>query len=467
MTQLMSRGLRLLMLALLLVSAAVQPAAAQSVLRDSETELLFKDISWPLIEAAGLDPANVKVVLLRDDEINAFVAGGQIVYLHSGLLTNADNVNQLQGVIAHELGHVAGGHIVRMHDGANAATKISILSLVLAAAAIAAGAPADAGMGIMMAGQRAAMGNFMAFTRAQESSADLAGASYLHKAGISGRGSLEFFKKLQNQEYRLAIYAEDSYDRTHPLSQERVQALQEIYQKDPAWSRPSDPALEARFERVKAKLQGYIDPQVAARKYPETDQTVPGHYARAYAYHLGAYPDKALAEADALLKTAPEDPFFLELKGQILLESGRPKEAIPVLREAVKQAPDQPMISVMLGHALIASEDSRNFAEAKQMLKNAVNRDNDNPFAWLQLGIVYDREGDQARAALATAERNNLEGNAKLALSSARVAMKGIPQGTPDYLRAQDIAMVSETELKKDKKGGTKIEPRSGPRRQR
>jgi len=221
------------------------------------------------------------------------------------------------------------------------------------------------------------------------------------------------------------------------------------------------------IERVKAKLQGYIDPQVAARKYPETDQTVPGHYARAYAYHLGAYPDKALAEADALLKTAPEDPFFLELKGQILLESGRPKEAIPVLREAVKQAPDQPMISVMLGHALIASEDSRNFAEAKQMLKNAVNRDNDNPFAWLQLGIVYDREGDQARAALATAERNNLEGNAKLALSSARVAMKGIPQGTPDYLRAQDIAMVSETELKKDKKGGTKIEPRSGPRRQR
>ena len=164
--------------------------------------------------------------------------------------------------------------------------------------------------------------------------------------------------------------------------------------------------------------------------------------------------------AAALLATAPEDPFFLELKGQILLESGRPKEAIPVLREAVREAPDQPMISVMLGHALIASEDSKNFDEAKQMLKNAVNRDNDNPFAWLQLGIVYDREGDQARAALATAERNNLQGNAKLALASARTAMRGIPQGTPDYLRAQDIAMVSEAELKKDKKGGMKVEPR-------
>ncbi len=462
MTRLMSQGLRLAMLALLLAFAAARPAVAQSILRDSETELMFRDISRPLVQAAGLDPANVKIVLINDPEIQAFVVGGQAVYIHSGLLIAADNVNQVQGVIAHELGHVAGGHINRLHEGAANATKISILSLVLAAAAIAAGAPADAGMGIMMAGQRAAMGNFMAFTRAQESSADLAGASYLAKAGVSGKGSLDFFKKLQNQEYRLAIYSKDSYDRTHPLSQERIQSLTQIYQKDPAWSRPSDPALEARFERVKAKLQGYIDPKVAAQKYPESDQSIPAHYARAYAYHLGAYPDKALAEADALLATAPQDPFFLELKGQILLESGRPKDAIPVLRQAVENAPDQPMIAVMLGHALIATEDKAHFAEAKQMLKNAVNRDNDNPFAWLQLGIVYDREGDMARAALATAERNNLQGNPKLALASARTAMKGIPPHTPDYLRAQDIAMVSEAELKKDKKGGVKVEPRTG-----
>jgi predicted Zn-dependent protease len=456
----MSRGLRLALIALVLAFAMIRPAYAQSILRDSETELLFRDISKPLIEAAGLDPANVKVVLLNDPTINAFVAGGQIVYIHSGLLTEADNVNQVQGVIAHELGHVAGGHILRMDEGMGSATKISILSLVLAAAAIAAGAPPDAGMGILYAGQQAALGNLMAFTRAQESSADLAGASYLSKAGISGRGSLEFFNKLRSQEYRLAIYAKDSYDRTHPLSQERIQALQEIYHKDPAWTRPTDPALDARFQRVRAKLLGYINPKLAATKYPESDQTIPAHYARAYAYHLGAYPDKALNEADALLKIAPEDPFFLELKGQILLESGKPKEAIPVLRESVRQAPDMPMIAVMLGHALIASEDRKNFAEAKQVLKAAVNRDNDNPFAWLQLGMVYDQEGDQARAALATAERNNLEGNPKLALASARAAMMGIPANTPDYLRAQDIYMVSETALKKDKKGGTKVEPR-------
>ena len=451
MTFSLSRMVRLLMVGLALLFAAAQPAAAQSLLRDSETELLFKNISDPLISAAGLDPKSVRVVLLNDPEINAFVAQGQVVYIHSGLLTAADNVGQLQGVIAHELGHVAGGHAIRGSEGANKATVITILSLVLGVAAMAVGA-GDAGMGVIAAGQQAAMGSYLAFSRAQESTADLAGATYLGKAGVSGKGSLEFFKKLQNQEYRLAVFAKDSYDRTHPLSSERIATLEQVYQKDPAWKRPSDPALEARFQRVKAKLVGFVTPKEAVARYPESDQSVPAHYARAYAYHLGAYPDKASNEAEALLKTAPDDPFFLELKGQILLEGGKPKEAIAPLRRAVAEAPDQPMIAVMLGHALISSDKAENFAEAKQVLKNAVNRDNDNPFAWLQLGMVYDREGDEPRAALATAERNNLTGENKLALVSAKMAMAGLKPGTPDYLRAQDIAMVSEEAVKKDKK---------------
>lgn len=446
----MTRLLRLLMAGLLLFFAAARPAMAQEILRDSETELLFKQISDPLIDAAGLDRKSVRVVLIKDSEINAFVAQGQVVYIHSGLLTASDNVNQLQGVIAHELGHVAGGHAIRIYEGAGKATAITLISLVLGAAAMAVGA-GDAGMGIMAAGQQAAMGSFLAFTRAQEASSDQAGAQYLSKAGVSGRGSIEFFKKLQNQEYRLAIYSKDSYNRTHPLSTERIAALSEIYQKDPAWNRKPDPALEERFQRVKAKLIGFVTPQEAVKLYPEANQSVPAHFARAYAYHLGAYPDKANKEADALLATDPEDPFFLELKGQVLLEGGHPNEAIAPLRKAVANAPNMPMIAVMLGHALIASEDAQNFAEAKQVLKTAVNRDNDNPFAWYQLGIVYDREGDQPRAALATAERNNLQGNNKLALASARMAMAGLPQGSPDYIRAQDIAMVSEDALKKDK----------------
>ena len=455
MSSSLSRFVRMLMLALVLGFAAAQPAAADdgpSILRDTETEALFQDVAKPLIEAANLDKKSVKVVLLNDDEINAFVAGSQNVYVNSGLITRADNVNQLQFVIAHELGHVAGGHAIRMGEGAKEATGITLATMVLGAIAIAAGA-GDAGLGLMMMGQRAAMGQFLAFTRAQETSADVAGASYIHKAGVSGKGGLEFFKKLQNQEYRLAVYATDSYDRTHPLSSERISMLTNMFQKDAAWNTPTDPALEARFQRVKAKLVGFISPKQAISKYPETDQTVPAHYARAYAYHLGAYPDKALAEADALLKTAPHDPYFLELKGQIMLESGRPADAIAPLREATEKSGKAPLIASMLGHALISTENQKNMEEAKGILKSAVAVDNGNPFAWYQLGMIYDSEGDTPRAALATAERSNLEGNPKLALTSAEMAMRGIPAGTPDYLRAQDIAMVSRTELKKDKKG--------------
>jgi predicted Zn-dependent protease len=452
----LSRFVRMLMMALVLGLALARPAAAAddegpTSLRDSETEVLFRDISKPLIEAANLAPASVRIVLLNDQDINAFVAGSQNVYVNSGLILASDNVNQVQAVIAHELGHVAGGHSIRIGEGARQATGISIATLVLGAIALAAGA-GDAAMGLMMMGQRAALGSFLAFTRAQETSADAAGASYLSKAGISGKGSLEFFKKLQNQEYRLAVYATDSYDRTHPLSSERIAMLENLYKKDPAWDRPTDPALEARFQRVKAKLLGFLNPRQATIKYPETDQTVPAHYARAYAYHLGAYPEKALAEADALLKINPHDPYFLELKGQILLEGGKPAEAIAPLREATERSANSPLIASMLGHALISTENPQNFKEAKAILKTAVARDNENPFAWYQLGIIYDREGDQARAALATAERNNLEGKPKLALASAEMALRGIPAGTPDYLRAQDIAMVSKAELKKDKK---------------
>jgi len=453
-----SRFARLFMLALMLVMAGWQPAVAQgddsgpSILRDSETEALFKDLSAPLIKGAGLDPNSVHVVLLNDPEINAFVATGQTVYIQSGLIQAVDNANQLQGVIAHELGHVAGGHSIRLQEGAKEATGISIATMVLGALAIAAGA-GDAAMGIIAAGQQAAMGGFMAFTRTQEATADASAVKTLHNAGISGKGMLDFFAKLQNEEYRLAIYSKDSYDRTHPLNSERIQALEQSFKSDPAWNKPVDPNLEARFERVKAKLWGFIDPKRAVIKYPETDQSVPAHYARAYAYHLGGYPDKALAEADALLAVDPHDPFFLELKGQILLEGGKPKDAVPVLREATQRSGDMPLIAAMLGHALVETEDPKNFAEAKEILKVAVNRDNQNPFAWYQLGIIYDREGDQGRASLATAERSNLEDNPKLALASAQMAMKGIPPNTPDYLRAQDIAMVSRAELaKKDKR---------------
>jgi len=438
-----------LFLALLL---SLQPVYAQSILRDAETEALFADMSVDIIRAAGLEPRHVQIVLINDKEINAFVAGGQIVYIHSGLITAAKNVGEVQGVIAHELGHVAGGHVIRINEGAKEATSISILSLLLGAAAIAAGA-GDAGAGIMAAGQQAALGKFLAFSRTQEASADAAAASYLSKAGISGRGLISFFKTLQNVEFRYAIPQEDSYGRTHPLTGERIATLQGVVESDPAWNAPLNPVLEARFQRVKAKLMGFVsDPPQTLRTYPVTDNTVPARYARAYAWHRSAYPDKALEEVDSLLRAAPKDPYFLELKGQILLESGRPQDALPVLREANQISLSQPLIAALFGHALIATEDKVNLPEATRVLKASVSKDNDNPFAWYQLGVVYEREGDVARARLATAERYSLEGRPNLALPNAEAAMVGIPKGSPDWIRAQDIAMAARGDLENQKR---------------
>jgi predicted Zn-dependent protease len=221
----MSFAARLAMLIVLSFAAMARPAMAQEVLRDAETEALFRDMARPLIEAAGLRPDNVQIVLLQDPEINAFVAGGQIVYLQSGLVIDAHNVNEVQGVVAHELGHITGGHIIRMADGARAATGITLLSLLLGAAAVAAGA-GEAGLGAIMAGQQAAMGSFLAFSRTQEASADQAAVTYLHRAGISGQGLLAFFGRLQNMEYRMSIGSEEGYAQTHPLTSDRIQLLQ-------------------------------------------------------------------------------------------------------------------------------------------------------------------------------------------------------------------------------------------------
>jgi predicted Zn-dependent protease len=448
----MKRALRIVMATLSAFSLTVQPAVAQSILRDAETEALFKDISAPLIKAAGLDPKNVDIVLIGDPEINAFVAGGQVVYVHSGLIQAADNANEVQGVIAHELGHVAAGDVLRGSEGVKAATGITILSLILGAAAIAAGA-GEAGAGILAAGQQAALGKYLAFSRTQESGADQSGRRFLDAAGISGKGMVSFFQKLRGQEFRLAIAQDNGYDRTHPLTGDRIQVLRDSMSNSPAWNKPTDPALEARFQRVKAKLFGFInEPKDTLYRYPVTDTSVPARYARAYAWHKSAYPDKAVAEADALLANAPNDPYLQELKGQILLESGKPTEALTVLRSAVQGTHYNPLIAALFGHALIATENPANFAEAKSVLRTAIQRDNQNPFAWYQLGTIYAHEGDQPRALLSTAERFNLEGAALPAFTNAQMAMRGLPKGSNDWIRAQDIALVSRTAIEEDPK---------------
>lgn len=426
-----------------LASLFTQNAMAQSILRDAETEALLQDMVAPLVEAAGLHRGNVDVILVNDPSINAFVARGQAIYVHSGLIEAADTALEVQGVLAHELGHITGGHAIRFDEGFANYTKVSVLSMILAAAALAAGA-GDAAMGVLSAGQTAAVGKFLAFSRAQESSADAAGAQFLSEAGLSGRGSLAFFKKLQNQEFRYGYSQDDDaqYGRTHPMSGDRIQTLRETYVVDPAWNKPDDAALQARFQRVKAKLFGFVtEPARVLQKFPETRTDLPARYARAYAYHKEAQLDKAVLESDALLAVYPNDPYFLELKGQVLLESGRAKDALEPLRRATALTNNSPLIATLFGHALIATEDRAHYEEAETVLRLAVAKDRLNPFAWYQLGVVYAAKGDIARARLASAEQQVMSGQYAAALYSATTAESLLPKGTPDWIRAQDVAL--------------------------
>ncbi|MEO5587570.1 MAG: M48 family metalloprotease [Novosphingobium sp.] len=437
-----------------LLALVVQPVAAQSILRDAETEALLREMATPLVIAAGLNPKNVDIVLVNDNSINAFVAGGQAVYINAGLINEAASANEVQGVIAHELGHITGGHVINT-SGGREATGISILSLLLGAAAAAAGA-GEAAMGVLMAGQQAAMGKYLAFSRAQESTADAAGAQFLSKAGITGRGSIDFFKKLENMEFRYGRRAgndEDRFYSTHPVSSDRIATLQDIYEKDPAWAKRPDATLEARFQRAKAKLYGYLaEPSGTLRAYPMTMTGVPARYARAYAFHKQGFLDKATAESDVLIAEAPNDPYFLELKGQVLLEAGKPAEALGPLRRATELSGNEPLIATTFGHALIATEDGANFAEAERVLKTAVARDRENPFAWYQLGTVYAAKGDLPRARLASAEQQVLSGQMPQALSSAEAAQADLPRGSPDWLRAQDIAFQARAAVERKRK---------------
>ena len=447
------RLLSRLLACLAAATLVAQPAAAQSILRDAETEQLLQDMVDPLVVAAGMPRGSVEVVLIGDPSMNAFVQQGQRIYVHSGLINAADSANEVEGVLAHELGHITGGHVIRFYEGYGKAVKISMLSLLASLAAMAAGA-GEASAGIMALGSQAALGSLLTFTRAQESSADAAGATYLAGAGISGKGSLAFFGKLQNREFRYG-YSQDeeqTYSRTHPLSGDRIAYLRDRYEKDPAWNKPTDPDIEARFQRVKAKLYGYLaKPADTLSSYPAYVNTVPAHYARAYAYHKDARMAEAIRETDALLASDPDNPYFLELKGQVLLESGKPDLALEPLREATRLTNNNPLIAGTFGHALVATENGKHLDEAETVLRAAVAKDRENPFAWYQLGMVYGAKGDLPRARLASAEQQIMVGATAEALRNSDAALKALPEYSPDWIRAQDVNMQARAQLERER----------------
>ena len=432
--------------AALVLLVAVQPAAAQSLLRDAETEREIRRMITPILLAAELEPDAVSLFLISDQSTNAFVAGGQNIFMHSGLILNATNVNQVLGVLAHEAGHISGGHIVRFQDGARGASAISIISMLLGAAAIAAGSP-DAGIAIFGGGQQAALRNFLAYSRVQEASADQAGAQFLDAAGISGEGLIEFFEALQDQEFLLAVN-QDPYVRSHPLTTDRIVRLRERVQASPHYGKPPSPENEHAFQRIKAKLAGYVyHPRITLQLYPESDTSLYARYARVYAYDKALEWDKALGEAESLIAEFPDDPYFREIAGQILYENGRIEESLPHLKRAKELAPREPLILTAYGQALAALETEETDAEALAVLELAAALDPYNDSAWYHLATIYSRHENEPLASLAAAERMALYGRHGQAAFHAKKAVDTLPVGSPKHLRAQDILLIAQSNI--------------------
>lgn len=425
------------------LSMVPRSASAQSILRDAETEAFFREVTDPIFAAAGLTPQNVHMYLLNADSINAFVTGGQNIFIHSGLILKADDVTEFLGVMAHETCHISCGHRVRTADAIGKAGATSILSMVLGAAAILAGG-ADAGMGIMMAGQSVAQGQYLAYSRGQESEADLAGAKYLEATGIPPEGMVRFFEKLRDLEI-MAQVRQNPYIRTHPLNRTRILQLQQAVATSPYRGQSPNPEMNEKFNRLKAKLAGYLyKPGRTLRMYPVSDTSQAARYARVYAYHKALEWDLAVQEADALIAAEPNNPYYYEIKGQILFENGKVKESMPVFEQAVALAPHQPLIATALGQAMVSLEDPEMMEKAVPLLEEATRIDRGNTFAWFNLAKAYSWQGKQPEASLATAERYYSMGAAGQAVMHAERAMQGFKVGTPEWLRAQDILYISQ-----------------------
>ena len=425
--------------------------SAQSLLRDAETEVFLKRAFRPIFEAANLTPESVHIYLIHDSSINAFVIGGQNIFIHSGLILQSDNIDQLLGVVAHEAGHIAGGHLRRRDEIASTSGMMSIVSMVLGAAAIAAGS-ADAGMALIMGGQSMAQGTYLKYSRNQESKTDQAGASYLEKVGISGRGMIEFFAKLQQREIMRNI-KQNPYIRTHPLNRDRMMSLAGVVEESPFYNTPPNAALNSDFLRIKGKLYGYsTKTAITLQNYPITNTSVEAQYARVYAYHKDLQWDAALAEIDTMLGKEPDNSYLYEIKGQILLENHRVTESLNPFRRAVLLNPQETLILTALGQALVALEDEQYLDEARKHLELATALDSENTFGWYNLAIVYTRLNEPALASLATAERYNVMRNGYMAAMHATMAMDGLKEYTPKWVRAQDILYMNESLAKKQKK---------------
>ena len=432
--------------------ASVTPAQAQGsnlrglpIIRDTEIEQLLRDYAQPILKAAGLAKQNVKVVVLNDRSFNAFVMDGRHIFINAGALFDAKTPNEVIGVFAHETGHLAGGHLLKLREQLATAQTASIVGLLLGAGVAIAGARsggANATAAAIMAPQAAIQRSLLAYVRTQEDQADHAGVKFLNATGQSSRGMIELFKRLANDSLFNSRNV-DPYLQSHPMPAERVAALDRVARTSPYFERKDPPELQLRHDMMRAKLSGFLErPDTVARRYPPNDHSLPARYARAISTYRHSDLRQAAAQIDALIQAQPGNAYFYELKGQALLEGGRPSEAVAPLRRAAQLSHNAPLIQMMLAQALIAINNPKVAEEAVALLRAALQREPDAPQAYAQLAMAYGRKGDLAQADLASAQAAFARGDFRTARQLASRAKTRLPVGSPAWVRADDIVNV-------------------------
>lgn len=445
----LSRGLvAVLTLGAVLLSTQAR-AQGLNLIRDTEIEETLKAETSPVLAASGLRVQDIHIYLVGDRELNAFTAAGQNIFLNTGLIEETESPNQLAGVVAHEAGHIAAGHIVR-DDLSKAGMKPFLLTMGLGVLAAIAGAP-DAGAALMASAPQFGGIGAMGFSRVQESSADQAAAKALEKAGMSGKGLVEFFDNYRYQEV-FDDARRFQFFRDHPLSEDRIEALRRRVEAAPHYNVVDSAEAIDRHELMKAKLRAFMDgPQQTFIKYKETDTSFIARYARAIAYYRSTEPEKALQQIQGLLTEFPDNPYLWELKGQVLLESGRAAEAEAAHRHSVTLKPDAPLLRINLAQALIAEAQSadagskgpQQLDEAIAQLKASLAEDHDNAVAYRMLSEAYDGKHEDGQARLAFAEYHFAQGEFGDAKAFAMRARERLPKNSPEWRRATDIVLVS------------------------
>ena len=428
-----------LFLTLLPAVGHAQQQQKRSFIRDAEVENTIRAYATPLFQAAGIAPDSVRVHLLMDNSLNAFVAGGLNMFLHTGLLIRSENASQLIGVMAHETGHIAGGHLARMQDAAGNASTEALVAMLLGAAVGVASGRGDVGSAIALGGQDVAVRNILAYSRMEESSADQAAVKYLDTTHQSARGLLEFFDILGDQDLLVAT-RQDPYVRTHPLTRDRVAFIRDHVARSPWSDAPPRPEFAEMHRRMRAKLFAFLEPPARTlQRYKEEDQALDARYARAIAYYRKPDMEKALPLIDGLIAERPQDPYFQELKGQMLFENGRGGEAVEPYRKAAELLPDNALLQMEVGQVLVEQDDPTLLDEAQKRLNQATRQEPDNSTAWRLLSVAYGREGDEGMAAYAMAEQSLLENRLTDANFLAGKAERLLPKTGSVWLRIQDI----------------------------